>query len=152
MSGEYQDLERAKDEAEKARKRLIETLGTIKHRLSPGVLAAEAWGGVRGKTAEAWGDVRDKTSEVLVEARDKGAELADDAFQTVKERPKTAALVLAAVTIFLARDPLKAVASRIFSKDPEDEDLVTTRLDDIDENYDLTAPVVARSVHEGAST
>ncbi len=140
MSGEYEDLERAKDEAEKARKRLIETFVAIRHRLSPGVLASEAWGGVRGKTSEAWGEVRDKSGE-----------LADDAFQAIKERPKTATMVLAALTIFLARDPLRSVASRIFSKDPDDEDLVTTHLDDIDENYDLTAPVVARPAHEGAS-
>ena len=140
MSGEYNDLERAKDEAEKARKRLIETFGMIRHRLSPGVLASEAWGGVRGKTSEAWGEVRDKSGE-----------LADDAFQAIKERPKTATMVLAALTIFLARDPLRSVASRLFSKDADGEDLVTTRLDDIDENYDLTAPVVVRSAHEGAS-
>ena len=140
MSGEYNDLERAKDEAEKARKRLIETFGMIRHRLSPGVLASEAWGGVRGKTSEAWGEVRDKSGE-----------LADDAFQAIKERPKTATMVLAALTIFLARDPLRSVASRIFAKDADDEDLVTTHLDDIDENYDLTVPVVARPAHEGAS-
>jgi len=129
VSGEHRDLERAKLEAEEARHRLIGTLGALQHRLSPRVLMSEAWGGVREKSGE----------------------LADDAFEAVKARPVAVSGVVAAIALYLARDPIRAAASRLFAGS-EDEDLITTRLDASDDNYDLTAPIVARKAEKGAKT
>ena len=47
--------------------------------------------------------------------------------------------------------PIRSAVSRLFANGEEDEDLVTTRLDGGDGNYDLTAPLAARTVDEGAS-
>jgi hypothetical protein len=75
--------------------------------------------------------------------------MADGAVEAVKARPVPVAAVLTAFTLFLARAPLKAAVSRLFSGGEEDEDLVTVRVDEGDENYDLTAPL-AVGTSEGA--
>lgn len=120
-------LEQAQREVEQAKKRLASTLGTLQYRLKPATLMTNAWDGVR----------------------DKSSELADDAIQAVKDRPATASGVLAAFLIFLARDPLWSLVSGWFRS--SDEDLVTTRLDGADDNYDLTAPKIDRPVNEGVN-
>lgn len=118
----------AQAEVEQAKKRLASTLGALKYRLSPGTIVNNAWEGVRGKSSD----------------------IADDAIQAVKDRPMTASGVLAAVFIFLARDPLWSLVSGWFRA--ADEDLVTTRLDDTHENYDLTTPTIDRPVvNEGVN-
>ena len=122
------ELTRAKQEAERARRRLAATAAELQERLKPGTLASNAWAGVK----------------------DKGGEIADDAVDAVKARPVPVAEALTAFTLFLARAPLKAAVTRLFSGSAEDEDLVTARLDEGDENYDLTAPKAART-SEGAS-
>lgn len=127
MSGTAKELTRAKYESVKARRRLADTAGLLRHRLKPATIASGAWEGVR----------------------DKGSELGHDAVEAVKDRPKTVSIALAAVTLFLARDPIRSVAGKLFSRRGKDDDLVTTRLDETEDNYDLTAPVVARSKHEG---
>ncbi|MEA3063616.1 MAG: hypothetical protein QOJ27_44 [Sphingomonadales bacterium] len=121
-------LRLAKQEAELARRRLAATAAELHQRLKPGALAHNAWAGVK----------------------DKSGEIADDAVEAVKARPVPVAAVLAAFTLFLARAPLKSAVSRLFSSSGEDEDLVTVRVDEGDENYDLTAPLAART-SEGAS-
>lgn len=120
-----EDLERAKLEAELAKKRLTSTLSTLQERLRPGNLASEAWSGVR----------------------DKGGELADNTLQSVKDRPVAVSGVIAAIVLFLARHPIIAAVSRLFGED--NSDLVTTKLSKKDDNYDLAAPAVSRSVNEG---
>jgi hypothetical protein len=121
------ELKLAKQEAEIARRRLTATAAELQLRLKPGTLAQNAWSGVR----------------------DKSGEIAEDAVEAVKARPVPVAAALTAFTLFLARAPLKAAVSRLFSSSEEDEDLVTAHLDGGDENYDLTAPVAA-GTSEGA--
>jgi hypothetical protein len=121
------ELTKAKQEAERARRRLAATATQLQQRLKPGTLAHNAWAGVK----------------------DKSGEIADDAVEAVKARPVPVAAVLTAFTLFLARAPLKAAVSRLFSGGDEDEDVVTVRLDGGDEDYDLTAPLAART-SEGA--
>ncbi len=122
------ELERAKVEAELSKKRLTSTLGTLQERLKPGNLASEAWDGVR----------------------DKGSELADNTMQTVKDRPVAASGIVAAIAIYLARNPLMRLASRVFNGE-DNSDLVTTKVSSKDNNYDLAAPAVSRSIDEGVS-
>lgn len=119
----------ARQEAERARRRLAATAAELQQRLKPGTLASNAWEGVK----------------------DKSGEMADGAVEAVKSRPVPVAAVLTAFTLFLARAPLRAAVSRLFSGgDEADEDLVAVRLDGGDDDYDLTAPLAART-SEGAS-
>lgn len=122
------ELTMAKQEAERARRRLAATAAELQLRLKPGTLASNAWSGVK----------------------DKSGEMADGAVEAVKSRPVPVAAALTAFTLFLARAPLKAAVARLFSGGDEDVDRVTARLDGADENYDLTAPIAARA-SEGAS-
>ena len=121
------ELRLAKQEAELARRRLAATAAELQQRLKPGTIASNAWAGVK----------------------DKSGEIADDAVEAVKARPVPVAAALTAFTLFLARAPLRSALSRMFSGRGED-DLVAVRVDEGDENYDLTAPVAART-SEGAS-
>jgi hypothetical protein len=121
------ELRLAKQDAELARRRLAATAAELQQRLKPGTIASNAWAGVK----------------------DKSGEIADDAVEAVKARPVPVAAALTAFTLFLARAPLKSALSWMFSGKTEDEDLVTVRVDEGDENYDLTAPVAART-SEGA--
>ena len=122
------DLRLAKQEAERARRRLAETAAELQQRLKPGTIASNAWAGVK----------------------DKSGEIADDAVEAVRARPVPVAAALTVFTLFLARAPIKSAVSWLFSGKDEDEDLVTVRVDEGDENYDLTAPIAART-SEGAS-
>jgi hypothetical protein len=121
------ELVKARREAEQARRRLQETVHELQQRLKPGTIAGNAWEGVKEKSGE----------------------IAEDAVGAVKARPVVVSAGLAAFTLFLARAPIKAAVARLFSSD-EDEDLVTTRLDSGDSNYDLTAPVTERPAKQGA--
>lgn len=118
----------AKQEAERARRRLAATAAELQQRLKPGTLASHAWEGVK----------------------DRSGEMADGAVEAVKSRPVPVAAALTVFTLFLARAPLRAAVSRLFSGSEEDEDLIAVRVDGGDENYDLTAPLAART-SEGAS-
>lgn len=119
----------ARQEAERARRRLAATAAELQQRLKPGTLASNAWEGVK----------------------DKGGDMADGAVEAVKSRPVPVAAALTVFTLFLARAPLKAAVSRLFSGgDEADEDLVAVRLDGGDSDYDLTAPLAA-GTSEGAS-
>lgn len=120
------ELAIAKQEAERARRRLAATAAELQQRLKPGTIASNAWAGMK----------------------DKGGEIAEDAVEAVKARPVPVAAALTAFTLFLARAPLKSAVSWFFSG-RDNDDLVTVRLDDGDENYDLTAPIAART-SEGA--
>jgi hypothetical protein len=122
------EISMAKQQAERARRRLASTAAELQQRLKPGTIASNAWAGVK----------------------DKGGEMADDAVEAVKSRPVPVAAALTAFTLFLARAPLKAAVARLFSGSEEDEDLVTVTLDGGDKDYDLTAPIAART-SEGAS-
>lgn len=120
------ELTRAKQEAEVARRRLLATVGELQERLNPAKIANNAWEGVK----------------------DRSGEIAEDAVQAVRTRPVAVSAALGAFTLFLARAPIRSGIARLFAKKP-DEDLVTTRLDDGNGNYDLTAPVAVGSMNEG---
>ena len=81
----------ARVEADRARSRLIATAEQLQQRLSPSRLTKDAWEG----------------------AKDKGADLAENAVDAVRARPLAATGVLAAISLFLAREPLMDLAGKI---------------------------------------
>ena len=78
-------------EAEHRRARLMGTAQQLQERLSPKTLAKGAWQGTK----------------------EKGADLAENAVDAVKARPLAATGVVAAITMFLAREPLMDFASKL---------------------------------------
>src|ERR1043165_4390992 len=85
------EIAAAKAEAERSRAQLMATAQELQERLSPKTLTREAWEG----------------------AKSKGADLVEDAVDAVRARPYAATGVVAAITMFLAREPLMDAASRI---------------------------------------
>jgi ElaB/YqjD/DUF883 family membrane-anchored ribosome-binding protein len=81
----------ARAEVDRRRARVMATAHELQDRLSPKTLAKGAWQG----------------------AKEKGADLAEDAVDAVKARPLKATGVVAAITMFLAREPLMDLAGRI---------------------------------------
>jgi hypothetical protein len=81
----------ARREAERSRARVMATAQELQERLSPKVLARGAWQG----------------------AKEKGADLAEDAVDAVKARPIAAGGIVAAIAMFLAREPLMDLANKI---------------------------------------
>ena len=104
------DLILARREAEAARRRLGATVAELQQRLKPATLATNAWEGVT----------------------DKSGELADDAVQAVKARPVAVSAVLAAVTLFLARAPIKSAVAGLFSDKDEEPEAAPAVQDDSD--------------------
>lgn len=84
MSADTPQVAAARIQAEKARAQLMETAHALQQRLSPGNLAHNAWEG----------------------AKSKGADLAEDAVDAVRRRPAIAGGIVAALALFLAREPL----------------------------------------------
>ena len=80
----------ARAEVDRRRARVMATAHELQERLSPKTLAKGAWQG----------------------AKEKGADLAEDAVDAVKARPLATTGVMAAITMFLAREPLIDLASR----------------------------------------
>ena len=74
-----------------AREALIDTARELQQRLAPRTLARDAW----------------------ESAKVKGADLAEDAVDAVKRRPVATGGVVAAIAMFLARDPIKHGVSRL---------------------------------------
>jgi hypothetical protein len=81
----------ARAEVERSRTRVMATAQELQERLSPKVLAKGAWQG----------------------AKEKGADLAEDAVDAVRSRPLTTTGVVAAITMFLAREPLIDLAGKL---------------------------------------
>jgi hypothetical protein len=86
------EIAAARIEAERRRARLMATAQELQERLSPRTLARNTWQG----------------------AKEKGADLAEDAVDAVKARPLAATGVVAAITMFLAREPLIDLAGSMF--------------------------------------
>jgi hypothetical protein len=139
QSAGIRQLEMAQYQAEQAKRRLNSTVGALQYRLKPGNLANHAWGGVR-----------DKSSEMADGAIETVSGITDGALQAVKDRPVAAGGIAAGVLLFLARAPLWRAASRLFSRDQEDPNVIHADLDH-HEKYDLTAPTAQRSLNEGVS-
>lgn len=97
MTDEAPSVVEARLRAQEARERLFATseelLGAVKHlkqRLQPSHLARDAW--------EA--------------AKSKGADLAEEAVDAVARRPYAAGGIVAAIALFLAREPLMDLAGK----------------------------------------
>ena len=73
----------ARSEVDRSRARVMATAHELQERLSPKTLAKGAWQG----------------------AKEKGADLAEDAVDAVKTRPIAAGGIVAAIAMFLAREP-----------------------------------------------
>lgn len=82
----------ARIEVARTRAALIETARELQLRLQPKTLANEAW----------------------EKAKNKGADLAEDAVDAVKKRPVATGGVVAALTMFLAREPIKEAVSSLY--------------------------------------
>lgn len=94
MSVDTPQVAAARIQAEKARAQLMETAHELQQRLSPGALAHNAWEGAKAK----------------------GADLAEDAVDAVRRRPAIASGIVAALALFLAREPLMDAAGKLTSK------------------------------------
>lgn len=81
----------ARAEVDRSRARVMATAHELQERLSPKTLAKGALQG----------------------AKEKGADLAEDAVDAVRSRPLTAGGIVAAITMFLAREPLMDAAGKI---------------------------------------
>ena len=91
MTRELPDVTAAKLEAERARVQLMSTANRLQARMSPGALASNAW----------------------QDAKDKGADLAENAVDAVRKRPVAATGVVAAIALFLAREPLMDLVGKV---------------------------------------
>lgn len=87
------DVVAARIEVERARAELLGTARDLQARLSPRTLARDAWDS----------------------ARVKGADLAEDAVDAVRKRPVAAGGVVAAIALFLAREPIRDLAGRLLN-------------------------------------
>lgn len=85
------EIAAARREVERSRSRVMATAHELQERLSPRTLAKGAWQG----------------------AKDKGADLAEDAVDAVKARPLATTGVVAAIAMFLAREPLMDLAGKV---------------------------------------
>lgn len=95
-------VEAARIEVERRRAQLMDTARELQDRVQPGTLASEAW----------------------EKAKIKGADLAEDAVDAVKRRPVAAGGVIAAITLFLAREPIKDLVAKAYdamTSTPEEE-------------------------------
>lgn len=94
-------VQAAKERASQAQHRMVATFQELQRRVAPKTLARDAWEG----------------------AKSKGADLAEDAVDAVRKRPIAATGIAAAVAMFLAREPLMDLASRVWNgRKHKDED------------------------------
>ena len=91
MAGDTPEMAAARIETERTRARLMDTARVLQERLSPGTLAQNAWAG----------------------AKSKGADFAEEAVDAVRRRPAIAGGVVAAIALFLAREPLIDLAGKL---------------------------------------
>jgi len=82
----------ARIEVARTRAALLETTREVQARLQPRTLASEAW----------------------EKAKDKGADIAEGAVDAVAKRPIAVGGVVAALAMFLAREPLKAATVKFY--------------------------------------
>ena len=82
----------ARIEVERTKAALLDTLGELVERFQPHNLVDDIW----------------------EHAKIKGADLAEDAVDAVKSRPVAVGGVVAALTMFLAREPIKDAAVKLY--------------------------------------
>jgi hypothetical protein len=83
----------ARANVERSRARLIDTARELQERISPRTLARDVWDS----------------------AKEKGAGLAEEAVDAVRKRPMVAGGVIAALALFLGRDPILDYASKLMN-------------------------------------
>lgn len=88
------EITAARAEADRRRMRLIGSAELLQERLNPKRLTRDAWEG----------------------AKDKGADLAENAVDAVRSRPIAAGGTVAAIALFLAREPLMEIVGNLASK------------------------------------
>lgn len=86
------EISQARIDVARTRATLLETVRELQARLQPKTLANEAW----------------------EKAKDKGADLAEGAVDAVAKRPVAVGGVVAALAMFLAREPLKAATVKFY--------------------------------------
>jgi len=91
VSRDSPEVAAARIEVERSRARLMSTAHELQGRLSPSTLTRDAWEG----------------------AKSKGADLVEDAVDAVRSRPLAATGVVAAIAMFLAREPLIDLAGKL---------------------------------------
>jgi hypothetical protein len=84
-------VEAARIEVERSRAQLLDTAKLLQQRLQPGKLTRDAWESAKGK----------------------GADLAEDAVDAVRSRPYAAGGVVAAIALFIAREPVKELFGKL---------------------------------------
>jgi len=89
----------AQAEVARSREALIDTARELQQRLQPKTLAREAW----------------------ESAKVKGADMAEDAVDAVKRRPVATGGIVAAIAMFLAREPIKDGVGRIYDAMTSDD-------------------------------
>ena len=94
MTREAPEVTAARLEVESARAQLMDTAQRLQTRISPGTIASNAW----------------------QDAKDKGADIAENAVDAVRKRPVAATGIVAAIALFLAREPLMELAGKVTSK------------------------------------
>lgn len=82
----------AESEVERTRAQLVETVGDFAEMLEPRRILNEMWDGAKAKSAD----------------------LAEDAVDAVKNRPVAATGAIAALTMFLAREPMRRGVVNIY--------------------------------------
>jgi len=110
-----------------AKARLDSTLGALQLRLKPASLAGEAWDGVKGKSAD----------------------LAEGALEAARQRPGAVAAAVAAIGLFLAREPIKRGIARMISGEEDEgahDDLITTRIETASDRFNVLEPVTGEKV------
>lgn len=87
------EIAAAKAEVERRRGRLMGAAHQLQERLSPGRITRDAWQG----------------------AKEKGADLAENAVDAVRARPVAATGAVAALALFIAREPLMDLAGKLMN-------------------------------------
>lgn len=93
-------IDKARVAVAQARETLIDTARELQQRLQPKTLVREAWEG----------------------AKNKGADLAEEAVDAVKRRPVATGGIIAAIAMFLAREPIKDGVGRMYDAMTSDDD------------------------------
>ena len=84
-------VEAARIEVERSRAQMLDTAKLLQQRLEPGKLTRDAW----------------------QSAKEKGADLAEDAVDAVRKRPYAAGGVVAAIALFVAREPIMQLFGKV---------------------------------------
>lgn len=93
-------VEAARIEVERSRAQMLDTAKLLQRRLEPGKLTRDAW----------------------QSAKEKGADLAEDAVDAVRQRPYAAGGVVAALALFIAREPIKQLFGKLTDAMTSDEE------------------------------